>query len=101
MELLAKVTDVFTITGRGVVAMFEFVSPTGKVKVGDRVRFHNPDGRVVEATVRGVEIACGPKVHCSTGLLLNSEISKNDVDKGAQIWLFPREQTVKTGSNSD
>jgi len=100
MELIAKVTDVFTITGRGVITIFEFTSPTGKVKVGDRVRFDNPDGRVVEATVRGVEYACGPKVHCSTGLLLNPEIVKNDVEKGAQIWRFPSEISAKTEANS-
>ena len=100
MEPLAKVIDVFTITGRGVVVAIEFVSQTGKVKIGDKARLRNSDGTTIETHIRGVEFLCNPGGHyhprtpCQTGIMLDAEIGKDRIQLGAEIYVYPEEQTL-------
>ena len=106
MELLAKVKDVFTISGRGVVVAIEFISQTGKVRVGDRARLQNSDGTTIDTHVLAVEFVCNPGSHyhprtpCQTGLMLGAELEKDKIQLGAEIYIFPEELTPSRNEQS-
>jgi hypothetical protein len=106
MDLLAKVKDTFAISGRGIAVVIEFVSESGKIRVGDRVFLKNPDGSAHDTQVRGVEISCSPGTQyhprkpCQTGLMLGAELSKEDILANAEIYVFPDEQAVRNSMKS-
>jgi hypothetical protein len=104
MELFARVKDVFTISGRGVVVPIQFISQDGKIRVGDRVCLKNPDGTAHETHVRGVEFLCSPGTHprkpCQTGLMLELELRKENILPDAEIHIFPEVQMHRTNEKS-
>jgi hypothetical protein len=97
MELFAKITDSFSIEGRGLVVTIEFISQTLKVRVGDKARLKTPDGRTSETNIRGVEFGCGPNSRGITAFLLSPETTKADVPQDTEVWLFPEEQAPRPG----
>lgn len=79
------VEDVFSITNRGTVATGRVES--GSVRVGDVLKAVHPDGRIVQATVTGLEAfqrkldAAGPGE--LIGVLL--DVEKHEVTRGSVL----------------
>jgi GMP synthase (glutamine-hydrolysing) len=80
-----KVTDVFEITGRGVVA-YPGVSGDGPfaLRIGQTVELRRPDGTRVQTAIRGIE-HLNPNPNCVVPLLFN--LSKSDLPVGTEIWI--------------
>ena len=89
MTFLSKVEDVFQVPGRGCVIVPE-VPPRNAdfgLRVQDSIQLRNPDGRVVNTHIVGIEMACGPAVGCRSAFLLPACITTRDVPNGTEIWL--------------
>ena len=91
MELVAKVSESFRITGRGTALALEFVSQTWKLRVGDRVQLKAPQGETYDAVIRGIEhlrkIKPGPGT--SWAIRLAPPLHDQLFEKNTEIWGFP------------
>jgi translation elongation factor EF-Tu-like GTPase len=85
VQLLAKVDDVFTISGRGVVVVPIWLSEL-KIKVGDSVQLRTPGGQVRNTRIAGVEMA-KQVGGCRAAFMLARDIAKEDVVQGTEIWV--------------
>ncbi|MEP6479688.1 MAG: EF-Tu/IF-2/RF-3 family GTPase [Rhodoglobus sp.] len=85
-SFLLTVEDVFSITGRGVVATGQVTS--GTVTVGDAVVIDSPGAAAVSATVTGIEAFRKTLTSASAGenvgLLLDG-IARDQVERGSTI----------------
>lgn len=86
-DFLMYVEDVFTITGRGVIATGRVVN--GILKTGDSIQVVSEDGSMMEATVAGIEMfnkmLDEAKKGDNIGLLFDSEVTKDDVSRGDSL----------------
>ncbi len=89
MELVAKVSDCFRITGRGVVLMFEWASPTGKVRVGDEIQLRAPSGDLTDAKINGVSHVkpLKPSKRNNWGITLAPPLHDKDFERDTEIWV--------------
>ncbi len=56
----------------------------------DSIQLRNPDGRILDTHIAGIEILCGPRVIDRMAFLLPGNIRKEDVSKETEIWLANR-----------
>ena len=85
---ISKTEDVFQITGRGCVVApgIPKSSPDLKIKIGDTVILKRPDGSEIETTIRGIEMV-GRVSLAFIPVLLGSEITKDMVPVGTELWI--------------
>jgi hypothetical protein len=90
---LSKVEDVFEISGRGCVVVP--ASPRAgldfQLHAHDSIQLRNPDGRVLDTYIAGIEMLCGPKVRDCVAFLLPENIAKQDVPRETEIWLIQKQ----------
>jgi hypothetical protein len=86
---LSKVEDAFQISERGCVIVPAI--PRAKVEfllhAQDLIQLRNPDGRILDTYIVGIEMVCGPKARDRMAFLLPADITKRDVPRGTEIWL--------------
>ena len=89
MELVAKVSDCLRVSGRGVVLMFEWASPTGKVRVGDEIQLRAPNGELTDAKIRGVSHVkpLKPSKRNNWGITLAPPLHDQDFERDTEIWV--------------
>ena len=90
MELVAKVSDCFHIAGRGVVLMFEWASPTGKVRVGNEIQLKAPNGDITNAKICGVEHVkrLKPCLGNNLALMLAPPLHNKEFERDTEIWVL-------------
>jgi len=81
MTFFSKVEDVFQISGHGcvVVPSIPRSSLDFQLHARDSIQLRNPDGRILDTYIAGIEILCGPKVIDRMAFLLPGNITKEDV----------------------
>ncbi|MCD6673764.1 MAG: hypothetical protein LT106_13020 [Burkholderiaceae bacterium] len=92
--LLFTVADAFQIKGRGcVLAPGPSAEPgTTPIHIGDAIRLIFPDGGSVDTQIRGLEMINfrkRPEV-ITVPILLPSDLKKDDVPPGTQVYLLRR-----------
>jgi translation elongation factor EF-Tu-like GTPase len=90
---LSKVEDVFQISGRGcvVVPAVPGSSVDFQLRTHDSIQLRNPDGRVLDTYIAGIEMVCGQKVRDRIAFLLPGNITTHDVPKETEIWLIQKQ----------
>lgn len=90
MLFLSKVEHTFTIAGRGCVIVPVAPRPDCDFRLRARspIQLRMSDGRVINTYIASLEVLGGPEVKGRMAFLLPDEITKHDVPKGAEIWLF-------------
>jgi hypothetical protein len=98
LKRLSIVEDIFQITGRGLVVMPGV--PCGgnwRVKIGDPIVLKRPDGSQVTTVIRGIEMGGRSRSRPMIPLVLGSELTKDAVPIGTEIWVdTPEDQEVHT-----
>jgi hypothetical protein len=89
--MFGKVEAVFTITGRGCVAVFRWLEEDPlvasiRLRPGDQIRLRAPDGQFRDTRIAALEIVCGSNDRNKAGIMLPREINKQDVPPGTEIW---------------
>lgn len=87
--------DVFTIKGRGLVAVANEDSISGRVFPGSEIEFRD-GGRIVgRATLISIERFHGaPSGNRTVGLLLDSKVPHSEIRQGQDAWLVFRRDDV-------
>jgi hypothetical protein len=57
------------------------------VQVGDEVELRRPDATTSLATVKSIPLVCGPARRRGVFLDLGTQLSKQDVPLGTEVWL--------------
>lgn len=86
--LLSTVADVFQLSGRPSIVVAPGIPRSGdwRLKVGDPLTLHLPDGSRKATVVGGTEMLSPPNREFIP-LMLGPEISKEDVPVGTEIWV--------------
>jgi len=94
---LFNVEEVFWITGRGLVIIPGPWPQDSKarIKVGNLIEIRRPDGSTVASQITGVELAKQAKGPCCLALVLNQQITQDDVPKSSEIWLVSPQQAAQ------
>jgi len=84
-QRLFTVTGTFTIPGRGIV-LLPGLLPSGdeRFKVGDPVLLRHPNGLEIRSNIGGLELPHPNPKH--EVLILLTEIGKDDVPAGTEVW---------------
>ena len=82
--LLFTVTDVFLLTGRGVVLTPGLGENVRFVKTGSSIKLVRPDKSVLTTTIRGITF------QGQHDILVGAEISKAAVPVGTEVWTDER-----------
>jgi hypothetical protein len=89
--LFAKVEDAFSISGRGCVIVFKFLSNLN-LRTRDPIQLRTPDGHVRDTHVAGIEIGSGPSRNRSKfAIMMPPDIAKQDAPPGTEMWLLTTE----------
>ena len=85
-----RVTDTFTIRGRGLVVSGVFdPSFESAVSLRDRLELVRPDGTKAQATVAGIDrFPTPPPPENYVALLLDPKLASSDVPAGSEAWLI-------------
>lgn len=59
-----------------------------RIKLGMPLQLRTPTGHFIDTRIAGVEILCGPKVKDRIAFLLPTDIARQDVPAGTEIWLL-------------
>jgi hypothetical protein len=95
VELVARITESFRVTGRGTVQAFEFVSETAGLRVGDRIQLKIAQAETYDAVIRGIEHLrrnlrrINPAPGANYAILLAPPLDDHLFEKGTEIWVFP------------
>jgi len=89
-RLLFTVTYVSTLTGRGIV-LFPKLEPIGQeaFRTGDPLLLKRPDGMEISTKIGSVGLAKPLSGPCEP-LVLISELKKEDVPVGTEVWSVDR-----------
>jgi hypothetical protein len=85
-SFICRVDDIFEISGRGCVVTPGI--PKGSdvaLKVGDALVLRRPDGSLLHTVLRGIEMGGAPAFP-GVPLLLGSELTKDQVPIGTEVW---------------
>jgi hypothetical protein len=89
-KLLSVVTDVFDLSGRGIVVIpgYPHDHPDRELRllVGDTLEVRVPGREFVRTEIRGIEMG-GPIGTRFTPLLLGLEMTKAMVPLGSELWI--------------
>ena len=94
MRLILKIEDVFDIAGRGLTLSPPIPDNLGfAIRPRDRIQVRTPNGRVRDTHIAsfslGKPIGGGP---CIVTIELPSDIRKDDVPIGSEVWLLPSKE---------
>jgi hypothetical protein len=85
--LLSRVEDVFQLRGRGCVVVPGIPSSIEcPIQIGSVVRLRRPDGSEANTVIQGIGSGGSPAAP-GTPVLLGTEIVKDDVPIGTEIWV--------------
>lgn len=86
-KLVSRVEDVFHLTGRGCIVLPGVPKSSDfRIKIGDPIVLKKPDGSEIHTVVRGIEM--GGRVECpGVPLLLSSEVTKEMIPVGTELWI--------------
>lgn len=89
MKFIEKVEDVFGISGRGCVIVpgipYSFEPAIG---IGAKLEIRNPSGRIVQATLKGLEMINRGRLMKHAPFLVNRDVKKSDIEIGAELYLI-------------
>jgi len=92
-RLLFTVQDVFEIEGRGVVLSPGYLTHVDQLAYGDSVGLRRPDGTVLVAQVKSIEMVTYPADYPSeqrrSPFLIGPGFTQDDVPEGTQVWSLP------------
>lgn len=88
MTFLFKVEEVFEIPTRGCV----IVPVVGdgadfKIRARDAIQLRTPEGLTLDTHIDSVEFLKQAVGACRMGILLPSDVRKQDIPKGSEVWL--------------
>jgi hypothetical protein len=88
MTFLFKIEEVFEIPGRGCVIVPAIVEGADfKIRPRDAIQLRTPEGRTLNTHIGSVEFLTPAVGVCRMGILLPSDVLKQDVPKGSDVWL--------------
>ena len=99
MVFVSKIKDIFHISGRGAVIVLDgdTWAPDVKLRKNDEIQLRTPDGRTIDTHIVSIEFLCGPKVsNSNTGVLLPSDIRRDQVPATSEIWLMQTDTAQQT-----
>jgi hypothetical protein len=91
MTLLSTIESVFEISGRGCVivpGISESVRGDLVVRQGAAIELRKPDGTVTRTRIVALELLSGPNRRHCTPILLPTDLSKDDLPIGTEVWLL-------------
>jgi hypothetical protein len=79
--LVARIADVFQISGRGVLIALDrdTWAPDVKIRNNDEIQLRTPDGRTLDTKIVSIEFLSGPKVRNKLAVLLPADITNVQV----------------------
>jgi len=88
MTFLFKIEEVFEVTGRGCVIVPAIAEGADfKIRPRDAIQLRTPEGRTLNTHIGSVEFLKQAVGACRMAILLPSEVLKQDVPKGSEVWL--------------
>ena len=88
MAFLFKIEEVFEIDGRGCVIVPLIAEGADfKIRQRDAIQLRTPDGRTLNTHIGSVELLTTEVGRCRMAILLPTDIQKQDVPKGSEVWL--------------
>jgi translation elongation factor EF-Tu-like GTPase len=88
MTFLFKIEEVFEIAGRGCVIVPVIVEGADfKIRPRDGIQLRTPEGRTLNTQIGSVEFLKPAVGACRMGILLPSDVRKQDVPNGSEVWL--------------
>ena len=88
MTFLFKIENVFEVPGRGCVIVPAIAGGADfKIRPRDAIQFRTPEGRTLNTHIGSVEFLKPAVGSCRMAILLPSDVSKQDVPKGTDVWL--------------
>ena len=88
MTFLFTIEEVFEIPGRGCVIVPAIVEVADfKIRPRDAIQLRTPEGRTLNTHIGSVEFLKPAVGACRMGILLPSDVLKQDVPKGSDVWL--------------
>jgi translation elongation factor EF-Tu-like GTPase len=88
MTFLFKIEEVFEIHGRGCVIVPLIAEQADfKIRPQDAIQLRTPDGRTLNTHIGSVELL-KEVGSCRMAILLPTDIQKQDVPKGSDVWLM-------------
>jgi len=98
MELVAKVSDIFHINGRGMVLALEFPSKTANIAIGDQIELKSPGGSFTEAKIGVIShLNRGSRTRGGWGIMLAPPLNEEEFERGTEIWLVSRPEKLPKG----
>jgi hypothetical protein len=88
MTFLFRNRGLFEIPGRGCVIVPAIVEGADfKIRLRDAIQFRTPEGRTLNTHIGSVEFLKQAAGAGRIGILLASDVLKQDVPKGSDVWL--------------
>jgi len=89
MTFLFKIEECFEIHGRGCVIVPVIAEQADfKIRPQDAIQLRTPDGRTLNTHIGSVELLKPQVGSCGMAILLPTDIQKQDVPKGSDVWLI-------------
>jgi hypothetical protein len=88
--LVARIADVFQISGRGVLLIAldrDTWAPDVKIRNNDKIQLRTPDSRTLGTKIVSIEFLSGAKVRNKLAVLLPADITIAQVPARTEIWL--------------
>jgi len=89
MTFLFRIEEMFEIYGRGCVIVPVIAEGADfKIRPLDAIQLRTPDGRTLDTHIGSVEFLKPEVGRCRMAILLPTDIQKQDVPKGSDVWLM-------------
>jgi translation elongation factor EF-Tu-like GTPase len=89
MTFLFKIEEVFEISGRGCVIVPAVADGADfKIRARDAIQLRTPEGGTLNTHVGSVEFLKPSVGTCRMAILLPTDVQKQDVPKGTDVWLM-------------
>ena len=83
---LFTVVDTFLISGRGLILAADVLPEQVQLKVNESIELRRQDGSSIITKVVGIEFASPPDANRPLAILLPSDIHKEQVPIGTEVW---------------
>jgi len=88
MTFLFKIEEVFEVPTRGCVIVPVIEEGADfRIRARDAIQLRTPEGRTLDTHIGSVEFLKQAVGACRIGILLPSDVRKQDVPKGSEVWL--------------
>jgi translation elongation factor EF-Tu-like GTPase len=93
MTFLFKIEEVFEISGRGCAIVPALAEGADfKIRLQDAIQLRTPEGRTRNTHISSVEFLKPEVGTCRMAIMLPSDVLKQDVPKGTDVWLIQQGQ---------